>query len=249
VSNEISKLIKCKRCGQEKLPHKNNPHLCVECAKAEQNRISYFRQHNNNWMQIAKEAGLELWERQPGETDREWQVWLAYRDAYPSIKPTYRKVAEQLGTTINVVKKVGQRWNFPLRLQAWAKHVDELTQRQREKEIVEMNKRHIEMATKLQEKIQTAINNINPHVLEPKDIKSLFQLSAELERKARLDKTEVSPVKIGDNNPELKKIETDANSLGEVIKILQGAGLVPKSPKVGIETTQRIVLKEDDEEE
>lgn len=99
-------LVKCSRCGQEKTPHKTNTHLCEDCVKAENNRVSYYRYHNFNWIDVAKEAELELWERQPAETDREWQIWLAYRDIYPSKRPSYRQVAEQLGTTVSVVKKV-----------------------------------------------------------------------------------------------------------------------------------------------
>lgn len=239
--------IKCKRCGQNKPANKTNRHLCDDCVKAENNRISHYRQHNYNWMDIAKEAELELWERQPAETDREWQIWLAYRDAYPGVKPSYRMVAEQLGTTINVVKKAGQRWSFPARLQAWAKHVDELTMKQRRSEIINMNKKHIQMAEDLNSKLQTAIANIDPYSLKPQEIQGLFRLSAEIERKARIDNPEEYKPKLADDNPELKKSPTETKDIKEVLSILDQAGVFGNNKNLGVRqtTTTEVVVKED----
>jgi hypothetical protein len=136
----------CRRCLQESEPHAANAHLCDACVKAEDNRVAHFRQHNYNWVEVAQEAELELWERQPGETDHEYNVWLRYRDAYPGKKPSYRGVAEELVTTYGAVHKIGSRWSFPARLQAWAKYVDNLILTQRRQEILDMNQKHIKMA-------------------------------------------------------------------------------------------------------
>ena len=225
----------CKRCGRDDVEMKG--HICVECEKAENSRVSHYRQHNYNWMEVAKEAGIELWERQPEETDREWQIWLTYRDAYPGKKPSYRDVAEQLGTTINVVKKAGQRWSFPTRLQAWAKYCDELTMQQRQQEIVEMNKTHIDMANKINEKLQKAIDNIRPEEMDPKEIQGLFKLANEVERKARLETPDVYKPSVGDENPELKKPTVDGGSLKEVLNILQKTGAL------GVRQTTEVIHK------
>ena len=235
-------LIKCRRCGQEKTPHKTNRHLCEDCVKAENNRISYYRYHNFNWIDVAKEAELELWERQPAETDREWQIWLAYRDMYPSKRPSYREVAEQLGTTIAVVKKVAARWDFPVRLQAWAKYVDNLILKQRQQEILDMNKKHIEMAQALNEKLATAINAIDPYELTPRDIKGLLQLSTELERKARLNNPDVIRPELTDDSPDLKESPTKVEDLKEVLDILVKANVFKT---IGVKQTTEIVVKED----
>ena len=235
-------LIKCRRCGQEKAPHKTNRHLCEDCVKAENNRISYYRYHNFNWIDVAKEAELELWERQPAETDREWQIWLAYRDMYPSKRPSYREVAEQLGTTVAVVKKVAARWDFPVRLQAWAKYVDNLILKQRQQEILDMNKKHIEMAQALNEKLATAINAIDPYELTPRDIKGLLQLSTELERKARLNNPDVIRPELTDDSPDLKESPTKVEDLKEVLDILVKANVFKT---IGVKQTTEIVVKED----
>lgn len=244
--DELVSTIKCARCSLIKVPHKTSPHLCDDCVKVEESRISYYRQHNFNWIDVAKEADIPVWERQPAETDREWQVWLSYRDAYPGIQPSYRIVAQSLGTTLNVVKKVGQRWTFPARLQAWAKYCDGLTMRQRQQEILDMNKEHIEMATTLREKLKTAINKINPDSLEVRDIQGLFKLVTDIERKARIDNVVVTPVVIEDTNPELKKSPTKTEDLSTIIKILNGAGVLNNGSQLGIRqtTTTEVVVKD-----
>lgn len=247
VANE---LINCPRCGQLKEPHKTDRHLCVDCVKAENNRVSHTRRHNNDFLEVAEQAGLEIWERQPAETDREYQIWLAYRDAYPSVRPSYRLVATQLDTTYNVVKKVALRWKFSMRLQAWAKYVDELTLSQRTTEIKEMNATHVSLAQRINDKLSRAIEAIDPLTLEPRDIKGLLQLSSELERKARLDKAgqvEYVPVS-DDDNPELKKVDTKLGDMQEIVDILGKAGVINPGAigiKKTVTTTTEVVAKEE----
>src|SRR5206468_6669615 len=205
MSDELVALIDCVRCSRKAPAHKDNPKLCDDCVKAEDNRVAHYRQHNYNWMEVSKEADLALWERQPGETDHEYHVWLAYRDAYPGTKPSYRLVADQLTTSVNAVRKIASRWTFPTRLQAWAKHVDEITLTRRRQEILDMNKRHVDMAVSVNEKLQKAIARIDPDNLSPKEIVALAKLGTDLERKARLDPTQLPSMLPDDQNPELKK--------------------------------------------
>ena len=250
LEQQLVELIVCKRCSQSKIPHKDNRHLCDDCVKAEDNRVSYYRMHNFNWMDVAKEADLKVWERQPAETDREWQVWLSYRDAYPSVRPSYRLVAETLGTSYNVVKKVAMRWTFPARLQAWAKFCDDLTLSQRRQEILDMNAKHISMATTLNDKLKIAIDKIVPETLEVKDIQGLFKLATDIERKARVDNLTAESTKLSDEaNPELKKSPTKSEDLGTVMQILAKAGVLGSGAKVGVKqttsTTTEIVVQED----
>lgn len=233
----------CRRCSVEKEPSKRDAHLCEDCVKAENSRVSYYRQRNYNWIDVAKEADLEIWERQPEETDREYQVWLAYRDAYPSVRPSYRLVAETLGTTINVVSKVAQRWDFPVRLQAWAKHVDAMLLKKREQEILDMNQTHISMAERLNQKLSIAIDKIDPNLLTPKEVQGLMRVATDLERKARLTDVPKAPTVLDDKNPDLRDVEVPTDSLSEVLKILGAAGVLQN---VGVRqtVTTEVVVKD-----
>lgn len=243
--DEIVELITCKRCSLEKPAHKTSRHLCDDCVKAEDNRVSFYRTQNFNWMELAKEIDLEVWERQPNETDLEWSVWLAYRDAYPGRKPSYRQVAEDLTTSINAVRKVGNRWTFPARMQAWAKYVDDLTLKQRTEEIVSMNARHINMADAINSKLEKAIHMIDPSTLSPADIKGLYKTATEIERKARLETPVETGASIGeDENPNLKKTDVKSSDIQEILSVLNGAGLL-KNAGVRQTVTTEVVVKDD----
>lgn len=243
-------MIVCSRCGQDKQADERSPHMCEDCAKAENSRYSYLRAHQGDWMAAAADAGVPVWLQQPGETNWEYTVWTAYRDSYPGRKPSYSAVAEQLGTTYNVVKKVAQRWTFAARMQAWIAECDRLTLEQRHQEILNMNATHISMAQRLNAKLSAAIDNVDPLTLQPKDIASLAKLSAELERKARLDdfiQDEQRLALLRDNeNPEIKKSPTKQGDLSEVVGILLQAGVLGNITQIGVRKTEEIVVKGDD---
>lgn len=197
-----------------------------------------------DWVQIAKDSSLEVWEQQPGETEYEWKIWTLYRDLYPGTRPTYSIVAKTLGTTVGKIQTVANRWDFPMRLQAWAKFVDNTTLEQRQKEISEMNQKHIEMAVELNRKIAKAIMYIDPSELRPNDLKNLLAVATDLEKKARLDQKaqdkEVSETRaVVPLQP--KQAVTKKDDLQEVVNILAQAGALK-----GIKQTTEVVVKEDD---
>ncbi|MNH04759.1 hypothetical protein D3C79_640650 [compost metagenome] len=200
-------------------------------------------------MDVAKEAEIELYERQPEETDREYQIWLVYRDAYPSVRPSYRLVAEQLGCSYSAVSKVANRWSFPARLQAWSKHCDEITMRQRESEIIAMNEQHTSMAAELNTKLADAIKHLDSRVLTPKEIQGLMKVATDLERKARLDTPVVKPFVMEGEDPNLKQTTVPTESMAEIIGILGAAGVLDnfgiRKTKTTTETTE-LVVKGDD---
>lgn len=240
--DELVEMIQCPRCGQTKAKARRSPHICVDCEKAENNRVTYYRMHQDNWLDVAKEAGLDLWVQQPGETQWEYTIWCAYRDSYPGKKPTISAVAQQLDTTYNVVKKVAQRWSFPVRMQAWMQYCDQITLQQRRQEILDMNHEHISMAAKLRNKLNAAIDSIDPTMIKPSEISSLAKLASELERKARLDVIEQEEAQrdlCRDNdNPELKKSPTKQNDLSEVVQILLKAGALGDITTIGVKETK-----------
>ena len=236
----------CRKCGQDKEEFSSrDKNLCVDCAKAEASRVTYYRQHQRDWLAEAKEQGLVVWLQQPGETQWEYTVWTAYRDSYPGKRPSYASVAEQLGTSYGVVSKIAQRWSFPVRMQMWIAECDKITMLQRREEILNMNKAHVDMAVTLRNKLDIAIGLIDPETLKPSEIASLAKLSAEMERKARID-TEAqeelrSQLLVDTGNVELKKAQTKQSDLSEVLQILIKSGAM-----VGIKETREIVVKEEE---
>lgn len=225
----MSELIDCPRCGRKQVEaHYTDKHLCVECVKAEDCRVTYYRQHQEDWLALAADAGLDVWLQQPGETQWEYTIWSKYRDSYPGKKPTYGSVAQELQTSYNVVKKVSQRWTFPVRMQAWMVYCDQITMTQRRREILDMNKTHVRMAAKMNKKIEEGIDAMDSQLLKASDIASLMRVAADLERKARVDSMSqeqmLADMSKGVENPELKKKSTNVNDLSEVVAILAKAG-------------------------
>lgn len=247
---ELVELITCRQCGQQKEASKRTPGWCVDCERAYNNRYSFRRKHNVDWPEIAKENGIELWERQPGETQLEWSIWLAYRDSYPGAKPTYKGVAEKVGSTYDYVKDVAMRWRFNMRLQAWIAECDRMTLAQRRHEVLAMNADHISMANKLRAKMHLAIDNIDPYSIKPGELSSLLKTMAEIERKAHLEALSVETQQGDDfvdaENPNLKKSPTKQNDLSEVVSILLQAGALGDITQIGVRQTTEVVMRDND---
>lgn len=245
--DELVEIITCRQCGQKKTASHRTPHWCVDCEKAYNNRYSFMRSQNADWMEVAKESGLELWERQPGETQLEWTIWQAYRDSYPGAKPSYKLVATKVGTTYDFVKKTAARWSFQTRMQAWIAECDRMTVAQRRQEVLDMNADHIAMASKLRAKMHVAIDNIDPFSLKPGELSSLMKTMAELERKARTDSMAIEAMRaegfVDADNPELKKSPTKQGDLGEVLSILLKAGALGDVSALGVRTTETKVTE------
>ena len=245
--NEIVEMIKCTQCNQMKPASRHTPGWCEDCEKAYNNRMSYLRSENSSWMDVAKDSDLELYERQPGETQLEWSIWQAYRDSYPGAKPSYKAVAERVGTTYAFVKQTARRWDFAVRMEAWIAECDRITIAQRRQEVLDMNKDHVDMARRLRAKLSQAIDSIDPYELKPGELNNLLKTAAELEKKARLDDIEqekllragaVTP----DENPDLKVSETKKDDLGEVVSILLAAGALGDVTHIGVRKTTEVLV-------
>lgn len=236
----------CPRCNQEGEPYKEGGTICRSCKNAEASRISRLRTHQGDWIEKAKEAGVEPWERQPGETTWEYEVWVAYRDMYPSMRPTYKAVAQKLAVSDSAVRHIASRWTFVARLQSWIKYTDSLTLAQRRSEILDMNKEYVDMAAALRGKVAKAIELVDPQAMRPSDISSLMKTAADIERKARVDTIAQEEMRAeltrGDDNPDLKKAPTSQGDLAEVIQILSAAGQLGTITQIGTRVTKETML-------
>lgn len=231
----------CSRCGSHINQSTGNPKLCGACFTKEAKNTALARTANGSWMDIAEECGLALYERQPEETDEEWRIWCAYRDHYPLKLPTWSALAEECSVSVGIILKVSSRWSFKVRMQAWARAADDATSQQRIEAIRDMNKRQVDMATKLQTKLAEAIDNLDPLLLRPGEIVNLMKAATELERRIKLATPEKVDGTVQVAGAQQKKV-TRAEDLSEVVSILASSGLLP-GQKLAVEqtTTTRIV--------
>lgn len=226
--------------------HEGYINICKHCIKDQNNRKALIRQHNDGWMEIAKDNQIDLWDRQPVETDTEWKIWQAYSGMYPDKKPNYRDVAEIAGCSLSYAQKTGSRWDFNIRMQHYKRHVDELTKQERAVAIKEMNAKHISMAEKLRAKLDSAIDAIDPYALKPSDLNSLMRTMSELERKAHVSESsgDADVAAMVDTSQGGKEIVTKKEDMSEILQILGAAGML-EGKTVGIEKTERVIIKED----
>lgn len=236
--------MQCITCGLEK-PTVDKSGICPDCKKVTRQHDRSMAKQNYNWIELAKENEIELYDRQPGETDHDYRMWMMYRDMYPLVKPTYSAVANTLGVERSSVANVGAKWSFPTRMQAWIKFCDKELLKSRQQDIVDMNAKHVSMAKRINEKLEIAIDNIDPYAMKPGELSGLMKMSTELERKARLDVTSVDAVSVDDGlNANLKNNETKTDDINEILKILQSTGMLG-AHGVGVKqtTTTEVVVK------
>lgn len=232
---------KCTKCGSENNPSPKEPTMCKACAAIESQNTALSRKVNSDWMEIAKELGLELFERQPEETDTEWRIWDAYRSMYPGKLPTYKELSERVGCSQGTIVKAAQKWSYKVRLAAWAKYADADVQEKRIVAIRNMNEKHINMAETITDKLKIAIEKIQPEMLKPGEIVNLFKVATELERKATTyvdEKVDNIVVEAAANSKQLTKPE----DIGEIVGILQAAGVL-NGKSIGVKQTTEFVVK------
>lgn len=236
----------CEKCGRTDQPSLKDKRYCHDCYDRESQNSALAQRVNANWMEQSKELGLEVFERQPEETDMEWLVWTTYRSFYPLKLPTWTELAARCNSSVATVTKTAQKWSFKVRLIAWARFTDDDIQEARIAAIKEMNEKQLGMAKTIQDKLKLAIDKIQPELLRPGEIVNLFKVATELERKATMYVEEkVDSTALDSKSKQVST--TKPEDLAEIIAVLKNTGLLD-GKIIGVEQTTRLVAKEDNGE-
>lgn len=230
----------CVKCGQTGVPSSpTNRRICLSCDRAMSKRYAVERKKNDGWQEISVQQGLELWERQPSETSLEWQIWQRYCSYYPGRIPPLTHIAQELQLSPYVVSTAAQRWNYKVRIQAWARHTDALTVQTRVDAVKEMHQEHISLAKMVNQKLRVAIEQLNPALMKPSEIASLLKVSSELEKKAQTHVDEKVPNEGLASGAHREEKLTKREDVNEVISVLGSLGLLGGGPlgPIGIKTT------------
>lgn len=236
---------KCNVCGATEGRSSVNPELCSSCNKriAEKNAVE--KKTHSNWMEEAKALGIEIFERQPGESDAEWRIWDAYRSHYPNKLPTYSELAKELGCSPATVVKAANVWNYRVRMVAWARYTDAAITEQRKEAIKEMNAKQLEMVKSMNDKITSALASLNPEVMKPNEIVNMAKLALEMERKIKTY-VEEAVEQPQQDVAAAKMAEVKKEDLGQIVDILAKMGKFDNKT-VGVETTTRVIIKGDED--
>lgn len=131
----------------------------------------------------AKEHTPQPWERQPGEGDAAFAAFVVYRDAgvARSLTDTGTKVGRAKTTMANHSK----HWNWVARAAAYDSWLDQQGTAAVVDELVEMNRRHAQLAKEALDKLAERLRKMEPEELTPKVVAGLLKAAADLERQAR----------------------------------------------------------------
>lgn len=207
---------------------------------------------SKDWVDLATDLGLAIYERQPEESNLEWQIWTTYRAHYPGRMPTWTELAKECNCSTATVTKAANKWRFRMRLVSWSNYTDAGMAQERIEAIQEMNRQQLEQARMLRAKVTEALDYLDPATLKPNELATLMKLANEQERRiveAVPEKVEGQAAITSDAAAESRR--TDAANVNEILSIMAAAGALGKNI-LGVEkqtvTTERVVLKGTEEE-
>ena len=119
------------------------------------------------------------WERVPYETRQAYEAFCGYRDMGSS--RSVAKVGTQLGKSNTLLERWSARWNWVLRAQQYDDDLDRQARQDREQEIKDTRRRHLQLARLLLNKVYERMQSLNPDDITPATLDRLLRVSAELE--------------------------------------------------------------------
>lgn len=131
----------------------------------------------------------ELWERQEKETDKAFEAFCVYRDMGP--ERSLNKTVQKLSKNRTTLADWSSKYNWVKRAAAWDKEQDRIARQAQTKEIVNMRKRHANLAHAMLVKAAKALNAISEDEIKPADISRMVDVASKLERLSRGDTSEV----------------------------------------------------------
>ena len=97
---------------------------------------------------VLVDDGRELWVRQHGESRQAFEAFAIYRDL--SVSRSQRLVAEKLGKSQQLMGRWGVLWSWTRRADAWDAYLDAEARRETVREVIDMQKRQINIAEAMQ---------------------------------------------------------------------------------------------------
>ena len=153
------------------------------------------------------DTSIPSYDRQPGETDTEWEHFVIFRDL---LSRSAREAGEIYARNHNLTAKPASakgmagrysaKWQWRRRVEDWDRELDRERQKLAKKEIEKMYERHISMAMASQQvffvEIKKLLNKVkrdaegNP-LLSVRDLVALGDMATKLETKSRGEPTEI----------------------------------------------------------
>jgi len=108
----------------------------------------------------------EPWEKLSNETTKAYAAFCIYRDL-----GSERSIDKVLAVTgkrnRSSLIKWSSKYNWVERVQAYDQYLEELKRKEQEQAIIEMSRRHAELAVRMQELIKVRLEEIDVNALSP----------------------------------------------------------------------------------
>ena len=128
-------------------------------------------------------AKAEPWERQPGESAKAFEAFRIYCEMQE--ERSVRAVGQRLVKSGSLISRWSSQYNWVERARAYDNHLLKERTLKAKKAQRDMNRRHIGIAGRLQQKALDVLDQLSNAEFEPRDVVEFFKLGAELERLSR----------------------------------------------------------------
>lgn len=199
-----------------------------------------------DWQELSRSLGLELYERQPEESDEEWRAWKTYRDIYPGKLPTMSQLSKMTGIGVSRLVRMSDKWSWKVRMLHWARSTDAEGADERRKAIKAMQDKQLALTDAMFDKLREAVDYIDPTVMRPNEITGMLKTVAQLQK----DITEYVPEEVVqpalDGHAVKQSQVTKKEDIGSIAEILSSVGLLDGAT-LGVRTTELVVKPKEDE--
>lgn len=120
------------------------------------------------------------WERQPDESAKNYEAFKIYYEM--GVDRSLRKVAEKLEKSETLMGRWSGQFDWVKRADAWDKEQERLARIENQKEIAKMRKRHAQLARKVLEKVDEALDELQSEDVGAANIGRLIDVASKLER-------------------------------------------------------------------
>lgn len=127
----------------------------------------------------------ELWERQDGETMKQYEAFCIYRDM--GMDRSQKNVAKELGKSEGLLSRWSSANKWVERAAAYDLEMERLARIQQQKDIAKMRKNHASIASSMLVTAAKALKAMKPEDVKPSDISRMVEVASKLERISRGD--------------------------------------------------------------
>lgn len=138
---------------------------------------------------MAKHEGVDLWERQQGESTQAFEAFQIYRDMGAS--RSINAVASKLSKSRTLISRWSSDKNWVERCVAWDAEQDRIIRIQRTSDIRKMREKHANLANAMLVKAARALKSMPDEEIKASDISKFIEVASKLERISMGDVGEV----------------------------------------------------------